>query len=603
MAKRDIVWDLSEIFPSISDPSVQNAIDELTKWTERFASEYRGKLYGLTAGVLLKAIRGFEEYCIKLDRITAFAYLQFNANMTLSEVQSLYDKVNKLKAKLDKLMAFFNIELGGLIGKKPETINEHVLRNYRHFLERLWREVPHQLSQAEEELIIEKDQFGVKAWQELQGKWLNTKGFVVKIKGKKKTLPFSEAVGLLGSPNRTTRLSAAESIYGLLGKDGEIFASALRNICNDWLSVCDRRKYDSPIEASLITNDIDQQTINNLLTTVETHASPYRRYLRLKAKILKLPKLGSHDLHAPIPDAQNAKFEYDTAKELIVDAYRRFDEDYAFAVEDVLAKKHVDATPRLGKANGAFSCDWFEGRTAFVLMNFNGTLDDVYVLAHELGHATHAYHYTRSQTPLNYGVATGWDGKFPMITAETASTFGELLLTSLLLTRSRSNQEKKTVLCRVLDSASINIFEWTSMALFERCLYDAIKREEFLDYKTISSYYMTEALHKISGDAVEWSVESEAGWTPTPHLYLSNYRFYNYPYIYAQLFVFALYQKYLEEGKEFVPKFKKVLSAGCSISPVEIGNIVGLDVTDTHFWELGLMQYERFVEELEKAVS
>lgn len=597
MTKRDIVWDLSEMFPSSTAPSVQNACDELTRRTESFISEYEGKIMSLPAEILVKAIRDFEDYCIKLDHVTAFSYLQFMANMTLHDTESLYDKVNKLKAKLDKMMAFFNIELGGLIGKKPEMINEPVLRNYRHFLERLWKEVPHQLSQAEEELIIEKDQFGVKAWQELQGKWLNTKRFVVKVKGKKKTLSFSEAVGLFGSPNRTTRFSAVKSIFGPLGKDGEIFASALRNICNDWLSVCDRRKFDSPMEASLIANDIDQQTINNLLTTVETHASLYHRYLRLKAKILKLPKLGGHDLHAPIPDAQNTKFEYDTAKGLVVDAYRRFDEDYAFAVEDVLAKNHIDATPRLGKANGAFSADWLEGRTAFVLMNFNGTLDDVYVLAHELGHATHTHHYTRSQTPLNCG-----GDKFPMITAETASIFGELLLTSLLLTRSRSNQEKRTVLCRVLDSASIYIFEWADVALFERCLYDAIKRGEFLDYKTISSYWVTEG-NKISGDAIEWSVETEAGWTPTPHFYLSNYRFYNYPYVYAQLFVFALYQKYLEEGKEFVPKFKKVLSAGCSISPVEIGNIVGLDVTDTHFWELGLKQYERFVEELEKVVS
>ena len=601
MAKRDIVWDLSEIFPSISDPSVLNAINELTKWTERFASEYRGKLNGLPAKVLLKAIRDFEEYCIKLDRITAFSYLQFNANMTSPEVQSLYETVNKVKAELDKLMAFFNIEMGRLIGRKPELINEPVLHSYRHYFERLRREVPHQLSEVQEKLIIEKDQFGIKAWQGLQGKWLNTKKFALIIEGKKKTLSFSEAVGLLSDPNRSTRLSAAKSILGQLGKDGEIYASALRNICNDWLSICDRRKYDSPMEASLIINDIDQQIINNLLTTIETHTSIYHRYLRLKAKILKLPKLGGHDIGAPIPDAPNTKFEYDTAKELVVDAYNRFDEDYASAAKDMLARNHVDVTPRLGKRNGAFSWDWLEGKSAFVLMNFNERLNDVYVLAHELGHATHTYLYTRSQTPLNYGGVSGWDSKFPATTAETASIFGELLLTSLLLTRSKSKQEKKALLCMVLDSASANSFGVAARALFELSLYDAIKRGEFLDYKTTSRYWV-DARDKISGDAVEWPSEMEAAWTPTPHYFFSNYRFYNYPYAYAQLFVYALYQKYLEEGKSFVPKFKKALSAGCSVSPLEIGKIVGLDIADSHFWELGLKQYERFLEELGKVV-
>jgi oligoendopeptidase F len=187
-----------------------------------------------------------------------------------------------------------------------------------------------------------------------------------------------------------------------------------------------------------------------------------------------------------------------------------------------------------------------------------------------------------------------------MIVSETGSIFGELLLTDLLLSQSKSDQERKAILCAVLDGAGGNILP-VRAALFEQSLYEAIKRGEYLDYKTICRYWVA-ARDKIFGDAVEWLDETEAGWTPTPHYYMPNFRFYNYPYIYAQLFVYALYQKYLEEGKDFVLRFKKILSAGCSISPVEIGKIVGLDVTDAHFWELGLKQYEHFLEELEKIV-
>jgi oligoendopeptidase F len=605
MAKREIVWDLSEMFPSTIDPSVQKAIDDLRKMAESFASRYQGKIMGLSAKELLKCIEDFEEILAKLDHIGLFAYLSFMANMTLPDTQLINDKVNKMKAELDKSLAFFDIEAGNLVQKNPEIIHEPTLQRYSHFLERLRRGNPHQLSEVEEKLIIEKDQFGIRAWEELQGKWLNTRTFEVEVEGKKKVLSFSETVGLLSNPDRPTRETATKSIYSLLGKDGEIFSAALRNICNDWLSVCDRRKYDSPIAASLIANDIDQQTINNLLTSVGNHIDLYQRHLRLKAKILKLPKLGGHDIWAPIPDAPHTRFDYDTARSLIIEAYRRFDEDFAFAVEDMLVKNHIDAALRLGKANGALSLGWFEGKSAFILMSFNEALDDVYTLAHELGHSTHSYYCERSQPLMNCcdtWVSVLFRSFSPQIVSETASIFGELLLTDLLLSQSKSNQERKAIICNILDGAGSTIFRTTAAAWFEQSLYTAIKRGEFLDYKTICRYW-TEARDKIFGEAVEFLGEAEAAWTTTPHYYMPNFRFYNYPYTYAQLFVYALYQKYLEEGKKFVPKFKEALSAGCSISPVEIGNIVGLDVTDAHFWELGLKQYERFLEELEKVVS
>jgi len=595
MAKREIAWDLSEMFPSTTDPSVQKAIDDLTKMAEDFAGRYQGKIKDLSAQELLECIRHFEEYLAKLDSIATFAGLSFSANMSLPDTQSLRDRVNKMRAKLEKMLAFFNIEVGNLVYRNPEIVHEQMLRNYEHFLERFVRKVPHQLSEVEEKLVIEKDQFGIKAWQELRRKWLNTKMFEVEVEGKKKTLSFGEAYGLTYHPDRPTRISAARSIFDGLGKDSEIFSSALRNICNDWINVCDRRQYDSPMEASLIDNDVDQQTINNLLKTVENHTGLYQRYLRLKAKIMNLPKLGGHDIFAPIPNAPDIKFDYDKAKTLIIEAYRRFDEDYAFAVRDVFAKNHIDSTPRLGKADGAFCSDWYEGKSAYILYNFSEALFDVYGLAHELGHATHAYYSARDQTILNGSF------NFSMAVAETASIFGELLLTDFLLSKSESDQEKKAIICSVLDAADLNISA-SLLLLFEHTLYDAIKQGEYLDYKTICRYW-TEARSKIFGDAVEWLDETEAEWASVPHFYMPNFRFYNYPYVYSQMFVYALYQKYLEEGKEFVPKFKKMLSVGSSISPIEIGKIVGLDVTDVHFWELGLKQYERFVEELEKIVS
>jgi oligoendopeptidase F len=599
MEKREIVWNLSEMLPSTTDPSVQKAIDDLDRLADDFAKRYRGKIKGLSAEELLECIKNFEEYYTELEKIWVFARLSFMANMTIPDTQLLNDKVNKTRAELDKMLTFFNIELGNRAHENPGLINGRILQNYRHFFERLERQNPHNLSEAEEKLIIEKDQFGVNGWQELQGKVSNSRLLEVEIEGKKKTLSLGEAYGLTFHPDRRTRESATKAMYTSLARDSEVFASALRNICNDWLTVCERRKYDSPMEASLIANDVDQQTINNLLTCILNRTELYRSYMKLKAKILKLPKLHGFDIHAPPPYATDVKYDYDKARDLIVKAYSRFDADYAIAVKDMLAKKHIDATPRLGKMLGGWTNRWYERKSAFVLVNFNGTLSDIYTLAHELGHATHMYYYSRNQTILNCGTPIASP---PMTLAETASIFGELLLADLLKSQAESDEELKAILCGILDSANLEIFEaGTTMRLFEQSLYDTVRRGEYLNYRTICRCYV-EARDSICGDTIEFSKEEEALWTVVPHYYMPNFRFYNYPYAYAQLFVYALYQKYLEEGKKFVSKFKKALSAGCSISPLQIGEIFGLDVMGPHFWELGLKQYEHFLEELEKIV-
>ena len=591
---KEINWDLRELFPSITDPSVEKTLNAAKVFADNFEKKYRGKIASLDPASLLNCIRELETFDVKLGDVSLFASLSFSANMTLPEVQTLYDKVSKFEAQLGKQLAFFSLELGALVKAKPELIAEPVLAGYRHMLERVQRRVAHQLSEVEEQLIIEKDQFGVQAWEELQSKWLNTRTFEVMVLGEKKTLSYGEANGLLSHPDRATRESANRSIYGLLGRDGEIFASALRSICNDWVTVSKRRKYASPMESSLMNNDTEEAIIENLLNAIEEKAGTYRRYLKLKAKLMGLPLLGNHDIVAPLPDAPELKYTFEEARSLIVRAYSRFDEEYATAVKEMFTKRRIDATPRFGKRNGAFCASWYRGKSAFILDNFNGTLGDVYTLAHELGHATHDYYMSRSQTLMNTAV--------PSSVAETASIFGELLLTDLLLNEAKSGKEQKEILCQVLDESGMTTFQVTARVWFEQALYASIQKGEYLDYPTICRHW-TKARDRIYGDAVAWFPEMEAEWTMKPHYYMANYRFYNYPYVYAQMFVYSLYERYLEEGKAFVPKLEKALSAGSSVSPLEIGKIVGLNVADPSFWNGGLKVYERFIVDLERNVE
>jgi oligoendopeptidase F len=221
-------------------------------------------------------------------------------------------------------------------------------------------------------------------------------------------------------------------------------------------------------------------------------------------------------------------------------------------------------------------------------------INEVLPLAHELGHGIHSYLSSRQQSFLNYHAGA--------LVTESASIFGELLLTKHLLKFTESTTDKITILTNELTGTGNVLFSVSARMWFEQSLYGAIEKGEFLDGNTISKYYCI-ARDKIFGDSVEWFDEMKWLWMNTPHYFLSDTRFYNYPYVYGKLFVFALYQTYKKEGETFVPKFKKLLSLGGRLSPAEIGKIVGLDVTKPDFWQLGMNQFEEFVDELENLIK
>ncbi len=596
MTQEDIAWDLSEMFKGAEDPQIDESMKDLDKRSEELSSRYKGKINtsDFTPADLLELFQKQELFMSDLFELSQFARLSFAGNMTKTEYKTLQNKAEEYTTKIRKKITFLDLEISKYVYEHDNVLQNPILTNYKHSLERIKRAYPHQLTEIEEQIILEKDQHGIVAWQQLQSKWLNTRKFNVEVEGELKVLTYGEANGLLGHPDKATRTSANKAIYGSLGRDQEIFSSAMKSICGDWMKISERRKYDSPMHQSLIANDVDKQTIDNLMVAIEEHVEIYRRYLRLKAKLLDLPKLGCEDVVAPLPDSPNIKYTWEQAQDIILEAYGNFDEGFHSTVKDMFDRNHIDASPRFGKRNGAFCSTWYNGKTSYILQTFTGALSNIYTLAHELGHAVHGYLVTREQTFNNT--------RYPMVIAEVASIFGELLVTDLLLSKAKSNEEKKAILSRVLDGAGMATFQVSARVWFEQSMYEAIKDGKLLDGKTISKLWTT-ARDRIYGDEVEWFEEMDWEWSMKPHYYKSNFRFYNYPYVFAQMFVYAMYQLYLEEGEGFIPKLKEILESGSSKSPKEFGEIMGLDITQPNFWKLGLKQYERFVDELEKIVS
>ncbi len=591
MTRDEMTWDLSQLVESTDRASIQKRLESMVAGAEEVAEKYHGKIGGLDAKGVLKLLEMKDAFILRFEGVNMYCSLMYFADSTDAVAKQLNDAARRASMRERQALAFIDIELGKLLAENPSLVTDPVLAEYRHYLEKILKRVPHMLSETEERLIIVKDKNGINAWQMLQSDWLSTRTFDIEIKGEIKTLPYGEIIGLYRSPDRDLRKRANQIVYDGLGKDEIIWANAIRAVCEDHLQTSKLRKYPTPMTQSLIANDVDQQTIGSLMNTIERNVSLYQRYLKVKAKLMGLDKLASYDVVAPLPNGPKMDYTWKDARKEVVNAYRGFDEQIGGWVDEMFEKRHIDGEIRKGKRSGAFCADWWAGKSAYILQSFNGDLSGVYTEAHELGHAVHAYLGSRAQKPSNLEVGD--------CIAESGSIFGELLLTELLLTKAKTKEEKQAILANILDGFGTAVFKVSARVFFEQSMYDAIKRGKFLDGETVAKLWVA-ARNKIYGDSVEWLGVMRWEWTVRRQYYIANYRFYNYPYVFAQLFVFALYRLYKEQGESFVSKLKRLLATGSSKSPRELGAELGLDITDETFWEKGMKQAEEFIDMLEE---
>jgi oligoendopeptidase F len=585
------VWDLAQLVKQADADEIAARLDQLVSDAGKFKQKYQGKITSFDAKSLLVFLDERDDLFLRYEGEMMFCQLSYSANSTDAVSKRLNDAVRKAGTKAGQEMAFADIEFGQLLKNKPQLVEDPLLKEYHHYLQKVIAKVPHLLSESEERLVMAKDQNGVDSWSQLQQDWLSTRMFKMNVDGAEKELAYGEIISYYSDPDPKKRKDANSIVYSNLGKDEIVWASAVRSICSDHLQMCEWRRYSSPLQPSLLDNDVDQASIDALMKVMRKNAPVYRRYLRLKAKLLGEKKLGNWDLQAPLPNAPDKKYSWADARRVITTAYDSFDPQFAEWVKEMYDRRHLDAEPRKGKASGAFCSYWYIGKSAYILQSFNGRRNDVYTQAHELGHAIHSYLASRAQKLSNFSAGS--------CIAETGSIFGELLLTDQLLKEATSKEERLAVLDTVWDEFGMAAFQVSARFHFEQSMYDSIKAGRFLDGETVAGLW-TKARDDIYGDAVEWLPEMKWEWTMKMHYYIPNYRFYNYPYVFAQLFVFALYRLYREQGKAFVPKMKALLAAGSSKSPAELAAEQGFDIRSEEFWQKGIDQAEEFLKLMEK---
>ncbi len=577
-------WSLTDLFPSADSPEMQSAFTSL----EAKVAAFEGRRSDLTPDIsedrFHEIIKEMETITMDGYRIYGFSNLWFSEDTQNQKAQMQVGKVRQFFAGIQNRTLFFSLWWKALDDENAARLMANA-GDYRYWLQEMRNFKPHTLAEAEEKIINIKDVTGSQALITLYDTITNRYVFKVEVDGEVKELTRGQLMALVYSPDADLRARAYQELYRVYTAEAPILGQIYQSVVRDWRNEnVDLRKFSSPISVRNLYNDIADEAIETLLAVTRQNAGIFQRFFKLKARLIGMEKLRRYDIYAPVTQAKKA-YEYSAAAQMVFDSFEKFHPDFAALARKVFASGHVDSEVRKGKQSGAFCASLAPGLEPWVLLNYQGQAGDVSTMAHELGHAIHAL--LAGHLPI-----FTYHSALPL--AETASTFGEMLLIDTLLATEKDADVRRDILFQQVSDAYATIMRQAFFAMFEKEAHEMIAKDASLE--DINKMYF-ENLKTQFGDAVEIGEEFHSEWVSIPHFYHTP--FYVYAYAFGQLLVLSLYQQYQAEGQAFVPKLMGILSAGGSASPHEILEKAGIDIRSAAFWQGGFDVIDRLVTELE----
>lgn len=579
-------WSLKDLLPAPGGPPLDEALAGLEE-ALRALEAARGLLTpDIPEKDFLDILRTYETAARIGGRLGAYAELWFSEDTQNPAALNLKGRLDQVLADAQNRSLFFELWVKGWSDETAARLIP-ASGDLRYFLETLRRFKPFTLSEPEEKIITLKDVNGVEALVTVYEMITNKFTFSLEVEGEKKTLTRDALAAYYRHPSPEVRAAAYQELYRVYADNSTVLAQVYNNRTRDWDSeALSLRHYAEPISVRNLMNDIPDSVVDTLLDVARRNAGLFQRYFRLKAGRLGLPKLRRYDLYAPLAHSEK-HYDYPRAMEMVLESYRAFSPLLAEQARRVLDEHHLDAELRPGKRGGAFCYSTLPELTPWVLTNFAGRVHDVGTLAHELGHAVHAM-MAAEHSVLTYHSA------LPL--AETASVFGEMLLTDHMLAEERDPVLRQDLLASTIDDAYATVMRQAFFTLFERDAHRMVAEGKAID--EIAAHYLTNLAEQF-GDAIELADEFKWEWISIPHIYFAP--FYTYAYSFGQLLVLALYQRYRAEGEAFTPKYLRILSYGGSAAPAQILAEAGIDIASRAFWQGGFDVIAGFIEELERA--
>ena len=567
-------WDLSELAKNPKSAAFQKQVQELEKQAvkfEKIKSQLNPKMSSKKFKDILNQVEKISE---NMSKIGGYASLSYSSDTQSDEATSLMTKMSKLGSDISNKILFFDLWWKTQVDEKNA---KRLMKDSGELTEYLAHKrlfAKYALSEPEERIINTLDVTGISALVKLYDKITNAFEYQMKVGGKNKKMTREELTNYVRSTNPKIRETAYKTILTKYSENKGVVGEIYQNIVLNWRDEgIEIRGYDSPISMRNIGNDVDDKTIESLLSICRKNSPVFQKFFAQKAKMLKMKKLRRYDVYAPAAaNIKEKNYTYSKSVKLVFESLGKFSgtlEEYA---RKIFNENHIDSAIRQGKRDGAFCSTLTPKITPYVLVNFTGKSRDVFTLAHELGHAVH------SQAAQDRSILVQ-DAPLPL--AETASTFSELLLYDNLSDKI-SDDEKKIMLAEKIDDLYATILRQSYFTIFEVDVHKQIGKGTTID--EISKTYL-QNLKEQFGNSVTISNDFAIEWSCIPHFYHTP--FYCYAYSFGNLLALSLFQRYKKEGKDFVPSYINILAAGGSKKPEKLLAEYGFDIRSPKFWQEG----------------
>jgi len=527
------------------------------------------------------------EIAAESSRLSAYAYLWFSENTKDLAARSFKTKVEERLTALHNRLVFFDLWW--------QSVDENTARQLmtgtgtlRYHLETIRRFQPHTLSEPEEKIVNIKNITGRSAVHSLYDVVTNSFTFTLNVNGKRKTMTREELTSYLRHTQGRLREAAYRELYRVYADQHDLLGEIYKTLVNDWKAEnLQLRRFASPIATRNLGNDIPDDAVACLLRVCRKNAGIFQHYFRIKARLCKIKPMSRYHIYAPHRMEQKS-YRYQEAVRMVLDAYRGFSPQFSELAERVVHERHIDARTRPGKIGGAYCYSVVPNMTPYVLLNFTGEARDIATMAHELGHAVHGMLAAR------HSIFT-FHSTLPL--AETASVFGERILSDALMNQERDKKVRQGLLINQLDDIYATVLRQAYFVQFENQAHEMIAQGATV--KDLAKTYLAEVRQQF-GKGITVPDEFQWEWLTIPHLFASP--FYCYAYSFGNLLVLALYRTYQKEGMSFVPKYLDLLSTGGSEAPQTILAKVGVDMNSEDFWQSGFDTIREMVNQLEQTL-
>ncbi len=582
----DVHWNLSDLLDGAGEYRVGTLLDEALERAEAFAERYRGALTSIDGTGLRRAMAELGSINDLVGRAGSYAGLRFSTDTADPERGALLQRVQEHSTKLDTLLLFFELEWAALDDARAEALlGGEGLDFCRHHLRRLRRYRPHLLSEPEERILSEKAISSRAAWTRLFDE--QTGAIEVALE---EPVTLDIALSRLHSPSREVRRDTAEAVTRALEPGLRTRASIFNALLVDKATDDRLRSFPSWLAARNLANEASDESVAALIAAVRGRYELPRRWYRLKAKLLGLERLADYDRIAPL-ESDDLEVPWADARALVQEVYGDFSAELGGIVQRFFEENWIDAPPTPGKRGGAFCDGTVPSVHPYVMLNYTSRRRDVLTLAHELGHGVHFALAARQ------GI---FHQDTPLTLAETASVFGETLTFGRLLETSPTPHARLALLAENIEDAIATVFRQVAMNGFEDLVHTERRETGELSVARFGELW-AQTQEELLGDSVEVTDNYHCWWSYIPHFIGSPG--YVYAYAYGQLLALSVYERYREEGAGFEDRYVEMLAAGSSRSPEELGEIVGIDLSDPGFWDRGLDLIERRLIDAETAAD